>query len=52
MAKERSKVVNRRPLQDSSKTPEGAQPRLFKRGNMLRITGEDGNGMEISASTV
>ena len=52
MALQRSKVVNRRPLTTGKENPEGVQPRLFKRGNMLRITGEDANGWEIPASTV
>ena len=52
MAMQRSKVVNRRPLTRGKETAEGVQPRLFKRGNMLRITGEDANGYEIHPNTV
>ena len=53
MALQRSKVVNRRPLTSGKENAEGgAQPRLFKRGNMLRITGEDANGYEIHPNTV
>ena len=48
MAMQRSKVVNRRPLTNGKENTEGTQSRLFKRGNMLRITGEDANGWEIS----
>lgn len=52
MALQRSKVVNRRPLTSGKENAEGVQPRLFKRGNMLHITGEDANGYEIQPSTV
>ena len=52
MAMQRSKTVNRRPLSSGKESAEQGQPRLFKRGNMLRITGEDANGWEIDPSTV
>ena len=52
MAMQRSKVVNRRPLTSGKETAQEVAPRLFKRGNMLRITGEDANGYEIQPSTV
>lgn len=52
MALQRSKTINRRPLTSGKENTEGHQPRLFKRGNMLRITGEEANGWEITPSTV
>ena len=52
MALQRSKTINRRPLTSGKENAEGMQPRLFKRGNMLRITGEDANGWEITPYTV
>ena len=47
MAMQRAKVVNRRPLTSGKDQAQEVAPRLFKRGNMLRITGEDANGYEI-----
>ena len=55
MALSRSKVSNRRPLQDSKSaaSQEGAEkPRLFRRGNMLSITGQEANGWQISPGTL
>ena len=46
--------VIRRPLSNAKEAAKGevTQTRLFKKGNMLRITGEEANGWEISPSTV
>lgn len=50
----RFKPNTRRPLANSKEAAKGevTQGRLFKKGNMLRITGEEANGWEISPHTV
>ena len=54
-ALERTKVVNRRSLSTSKDTSSGEggnTGRLFRRGNMLHITGQDANGMLVTPGTV
>ena len=52
MAMARTKTVNRRSLA-SQKEPEGAATRLIsKKPNMINVTGEEANGLQISPNTV